>query len=157
MIGKRESVSSRLARSRRCVCASSTGETPTASYTNWHFGTTPSLFVLKAINAANPMMPTPEELAQTAPGQHSAGCNPTSRAPHHFDDAAGAFVSGHPADVQGYLNAGRAYLGLGSWSDAGRVAVDGLSRASDSASRRQLAWFPVVTSGGGALLAGGRF
>src|SRR5262249_59545317 len=45
------------------------GQTVTTSYTNWHYGTTPSLFVLKAINAADSMHPTTAELAQTAPGR----------------------------------------------------------------------------------------
>jgi hypothetical protein len=46
----------------------STGTTVTASDLNYHFGTTPGIFVLKAINAVNPMMPTPAELSQAAPG-----------------------------------------------------------------------------------------
>src|SRR5262249_25893880 len=54
------------------VTATGSGQTVTASDANYHFGTTPSLFVLKAINAANPMMPTPEELAQTSPGRQLA-------------------------------------------------------------------------------------
>jgi hypothetical protein len=44
-------------------------QTVTASDPNYHFGATPSLFVLKAVNATNPMMPTPAELAQAAPGR----------------------------------------------------------------------------------------
>jgi Flp pilus assembly protein TadD len=73
-----------------------------------------------------------------------------------FGDAASHFmeyIKLQPADVQGYLNAGRAYLGLGSWSDAGRVLVDGFSRASDSASRRQLA--QTLLDGGRQALSRG--
>src|SRR5205823_649496 len=47
----------------------STGQKVTASDANWHFGTAPTLLVLKALNAQNPMMPTPAELSQAAPGQ----------------------------------------------------------------------------------------
>jgi uncharacterized repeat protein (TIGR01451 family) len=45
------------------------GQPVTTTAMNWHLGTEPSLFILKAINAANPMMPTPAELAQAAPGR----------------------------------------------------------------------------------------
>lgn len=67
-----------------------------------------------------------------------------------FTDAVGHFVEYvklRPADAQGYLNAGRAYIGNKSWLDAGRVLVDGLGRASDPAARKEFA---------GTLLDGGR-
>lgn len=67
-----------------------------------------------------------------------------------FRDAAGHFVEYiklRPTDAQGYLNAGRAYLGTGSWGDALSVLADGLGRASDTATRAQL---------GQTLLEGGR-
>jgi tetratricopeptide (TPR) repeat protein len=67
-----------------------------------------------------------------------------------FRDAAGYFVEYiklRPTDGQGYLNAGRAYLGAGSWAEAGRVLVDGLARTGDAGTRRPLAQ---------ALLDGGR-
>ena len=67
-----------------------------------------------------------------------------------FTDAVGHFVEYvklRPTDAQGYLNAGRAYLGNKSWTDAGRVLVDGLTKASDPAARREFA---------STLLDGGR-
>jgi tetratricopeptide (TPR) repeat protein len=67
-----------------------------------------------------------------------------------FGDAAGLFVEYvklRPADVNGYLNAGRAYLGNRNWAEGARVLVDGLGRASDPAARSALAR---------ALLDGGR-
>ena len=74
-----------------------------------------------------------------------------------FGDAASHFVEYiklRPTDGQGYLNAGRAYLGLGSWSDAGRVLVDGLGRA-DTATRSQLV--QGLLDGGRQALSGGDY
>src|SRR5262249_32966406 len=46
------------------------GQTITAaSDPSYHLGNVPTLFILKAINAADPMHPTPAELAQAAPGR----------------------------------------------------------------------------------------
>jgi len=67
-----------------------------------------------------------------------------------FGDAIGHFVEYvklRPTDYRGYLNAGRAYLGAGSWGDALRMLTDGLGRTTDSATRTQF---------GQALLDGGR-
>lgn len=67
-----------------------------------------------------------------------------------YGDAAGLFVEYIrlvPSDPRGYLGAGRAYLGSGSWTDAGRVLVEGLGRTSDASSRTQFMQ---------ALLEGGR-
>ena len=89
-----------------------------------------------------------ETLATLAQSLFGAGTDALQR--RTFGEAAshfGEYIKLQPADVQGYLNAGRAYLGLGSWSDAGRVLVDGLSRAGDSATRGQFVQ---------ALLDGGR-
>jgi tetratricopeptide (TPR) repeat protein len=67
-----------------------------------------------------------------------------------FRDAAGHFVEYirlRPTDAQGYLHAGRAYLGTGSWGDALSVLTSGLGQAGDPATRAQL---------GQTLLEGGR-
>jgi Flp pilus assembly protein TadD len=67
-----------------------------------------------------------------------------------YGDAArlfGEYVKLRPADWNGYLDAGRAYLGNRNWSDAVQVLSSGLGRTSDPAARKQL------TS---ALLDGGR-
>jgi Flp pilus assembly protein TadD len=67
-----------------------------------------------------------------------------------YGDAAKLFVEYvklRPADWNGYLNAGRAYLGNRNWADAGRVLVEGLGRASDPAARKEFA---------STLLDGGR-
>ncbi len=75
-----------------------------------------------------------------------------------FGDAASHFVEYiklRPTDAQGYLSAGRAYLGLGSWNDAGRVLVDGLSRAGDAATRSQLV--QGLLEGGRQALSGGDY
>jgi tetratricopeptide (TPR) repeat protein len=61
----------------------------------------------------------------------------------HFTE----YIRLRPAEVSGYLEAGRAHLGLGRWSEAGRVLVEGLGRAPDAAARA-----PLVQ----ALLEGGR-
>ena len=66
-----------------------------------------------------------------------------------FGDAIGHFVEYvqlRPTDAQGYLAAGRAYLGAGSWGEALRMLTSGLAHA-DAATRAQL---------GQALLDGGR-
>jgi cytochrome c-type biogenesis protein CcmH/NrfG len=66
-----------------------------------------------------------------------------------FAEAVGHFteyVRLQPADVQGYLNLGRAFLGNGAWGDALRTFVQGLGQ-TDASGRQQLV---------GALLDGGR-
>ena len=58
-----------------------------------------------------------------------------------FSEAAGHFVEYvklKPADYQGYLQLGRAYLGSGSYQDALRALVQGLGQASDATGRQQL-------------------
>jgi Flp pilus assembly protein TadD len=58
-----------------------------------------------------------------------------------YGDAAKLFVEYvrlRPADWNGYLNAGRAYIGARSWSDAVQVLSNGLSRTSDPAARQEL-------------------
>jgi len=75
-----------------------------------------------------------------------------------FGDAAAHFVEYmklRPTDAQGYLNAGRAYLGLGNWSDAGRVLVEGLGRAGDPGTRAQLA--QGLLDGGRQALSRGEY
>ena len=55
---------------RGSVTVTSNGETvTTTSDPSYHLGNSPTLFVQKAINAADPMNPTPVELAQAAPGR----------------------------------------------------------------------------------------
>jgi tetratricopeptide (TPR) repeat protein len=59
-----------------------------------------------------------------------------------FKDAAGLFVDYiklRPTEAQGYLNAGRAYLGSRDWTAAGRVIGDGLARISDPKARQDFA------------------
>lgn len=97
-----------------------------------------------------------ETLTTLAQSLFGAGTDALQR--RSFGDAASHFVEYiklQPVDVQGYLNAGRAYLGLGSWSDAGRVLVDGLSRASDSATRGQLV--QALVDGGRQALSRGEY
>jgi Flp pilus assembly protein TadD len=57
-----------------------------------------------------------------------------------YGDAARLFVEYiklRPADAGGYLNAGRAYLGNRSWTDAVQVLSQGLGRTSDPATRQE--------------------
>jgi tetratricopeptide (TPR) repeat protein len=75
-----------------------------------------------------------------------------------FRDATGYFVEYiklRPADAQGYLNAGRAYLGAGSWGDALSVLTQGLGQASDPAVRSQLT--QTLLDGGRQALAKGDY
>jgi tetratricopeptide (TPR) repeat protein len=58
-----------------------------------------------------------------------------------FSDAIGHFVEYirlKPADPQGYLNAGKAYLGTGAWGDALAAFVRGLGQAGGGAARQEL-------------------
>jgi tetratricopeptide (TPR) repeat protein len=67
-----------------------------------------------------------------------------------FDAALGHFVEYlalRPTDARGYLNAGRAHLGVNNWGEALRMLTDGLGRAPDPATHAQLRQ---------ALLDGGR-
>jgi tetratricopeptide (TPR) repeat protein len=67
-----------------------------------------------------------------------------------FADAATLFteyVRLRPTDVNGYLDAGRAYLGQRAWTDAARVLAEGLGRIGDPPARGALTR---------ALLDGGR-
>jgi Flp pilus assembly protein TadD len=67
-----------------------------------------------------------------------------------FGDAVNHFVEYvrlRPTDWRGYLSAGRAYLGAGSWGDALRMLTDGVGRATDPGARTQFTQ---------ALLDGGR-
>ncbi len=80
-----------------------------------------------------------ETLTTLAQSLFGAGTDALQRSA--FGEAVSHFVEYiklQPTNAQGYLNAGRAYVGLGNWTDAGRVLVDGVSRASDSATRGQL-------------------
>jgi len=43
-----------------------------------------------------------------------------------------------PTEGRAYLYGAQAYIGKADWSDAGRMLVDGLTRASDPAARAQL-------------------
>ncbi len=55
-----------------------------------------------------------------------------------FAEAAGNFVEYiklRPNDPRGYLEAGRAYIGLRSWGDAAKVLVQGVSLTGDAATR----------------------
>ena len=99
----------------------------------------------KAVELAPRETETLTTLAQSLWG---AGVDALTRG--SFRDAAGHFVEYirlRPADAQGYLNAGRAYLGAGSWGDALSVLTQGLGQASDPALRGQLTQ---------AMLDGGR-
>ena len=51
------------------TATAASGRTAADSDPTYLLGNAPSLFVLKAINAADPMHPTPAELAQSAPGR----------------------------------------------------------------------------------------
>jgi Flp pilus assembly protein TadD len=91
-----------------------------------------------------------ETEALTTLGEALFGAGTDALQRRAYRDAAGHFVEYvklRPADVRGYLDAGRAYLGQDRWAEAGRMLVDGLGRASDPASRSQLTQ---------ALLEGGR-
>ncbi|HEY7678660.1 MAG TPA: tetratricopeptide repeat protein, partial [Candidatus Methylomirabilis sp.] len=58
-----------------------------------------------------------------------------------FTDAIGHFVEYirlKPTDPQGYLNAGKAYLGTGAYGDALSSFVRGLGQGGDAAARREL-------------------
>ena len=73
-----------------------------------------------------------------------------------FKDAAGLFVDYirlRPGEAQGYLSAGRAYLGSRDWTAAGRVIADGLARISDPKSRQEFAR-TLIDGGRQALEAG---
>jgi tetratricopeptide (TPR) repeat protein len=73
-----------------------------------------------------------------------------------FGDAARLlveYIRVRPADVNGYVSAGRAYLGARDWTAAARVLVDGLGRAADPAARRQLT--QALLDGGRRALAAG--
>ena len=73
-----------------------------------------------------------------------------------FKDAAGLFVDYiklRPGEAQGYLSAGRAYLGSRDWSSAGRVIGDGLARISDPKARQEFAR-TLIDGGRQALEAG---
>jgi Tfp pilus assembly protein PilF len=86
------------------------------------------------------MAPREGEVLTTL-GQALFGAGTDALQRRAFGDAAAHFVEYtklRPTDAQGYLNAGRAYLGLGSWSDAGRVLVEGLGHAGDPGTRAQL-------------------
>jgi Flp pilus assembly protein TadD len=75
-----------------------------------------------------------------------------------FGNAAGLFVEYvklRPADAAGYLNAGRAYLGSRSWSEAARVLTEGLPRASDPAARQEFA--RVLLDGGRQAVTAGEY
>jgi tetratricopeptide (TPR) repeat protein len=75
-----------------------------------------------------------------------------------FRDAAGLFteyIRLRPTDVNGYLNARRAYLGARDWTEAGRVLVSGLGRATDPAARQQLT--RTLLEGGRQAVAAGDY
>ena len=65
----------------------------------------------------------------------------------------GEYVKLRPADVQGYLQLGRAYLGTGAYTDALRVIVQGLTQTSDAGARAELT--RTLLDGGGQALASG--
>lgn len=103
------------------------------------------------------MAPREGEVLTTL-GQALFGAGTDALQRRAFGDAAAHFVEYiklRPADAQGYLNAGRAYLGLGSWSDAGRVLVEGLGRAGDPGTRSQLV--QGLLDGGRQALARGEY
>ena len=86
-------------------------------------------------------------------GQDGAGGDPARRAAHHLDDAAGAVVGGHAADVQADLHDGggvvlddravaRAVVGVG------QVVVNGLGHADDAHVVAALDGFLVDLVGG---------
>ena len=68
-------------------------------------------------------------------GEDGAGGNPAGSAAHHFDDAAGAVVSGHAADVRAHFHHGGGVV-LDDAAVAGRVigmrqiVVDGFGHAN---------------------------
>ena len=98
-----------------------------------------------------------ETEAVTTLGQSLWGAGLDALQRRSFTDAATHFVEYiklRPTDAQGYLNAGRAYLGAGSWADAGRVIVDGLGRA-DAATRTQL--LQGLLDGGRQALSRGEY
>jgi len=97
-----------------------------------------------------------ETEALTTLGESLYGAGTDALQRRAYRDAAGHFVEYvklRPADVRGYLNAGRAHLGQERWAEAGRMLVDGLGRASDPAARSQLA--QSLIEGGRQALAKG--
>lgn len=63
------------------------------------------------------------------------------------------YVTLRPADVQGYLNLGRAFLGTGAYADALRTLVQGLPHATDAGARSPL--IQALLDGGNQALAAG--
>lgn len=60
-----------------------------------------------------------------------------------------------PAQWKAYLYGAQAYIGQERWADAGRMLVDGLSRATDPAARTQL--MQALLEGGRQALARGEY
>jgi superkiller protein 3 len=65
----------------------------------------------------------------------------------------GEYVKLRPADWQGYLQLGRAFLGTGAYGDALKTLGQGLTQTSDASARQQL--MRGLLEGGGQALAGG--
>jgi superkiller protein 3 len=65
----------------------------------------------------------------------------------------GEYVKLRPADWQGYLQLGRAFLGTGAYGDALKTLGQGLTQTSDASARQQLV--RGLLEGGGQALAGG--
>jgi tetratricopeptide (TPR) repeat protein len=63
------------------------------------------------------------------------------------------YVKLKPADVAGYLEAGRAYIGSRKWGDAARLLADGMVRAADPEARNEFA--RTLLDGGRQAIAGG--
>jgi Flp pilus assembly protein TadD len=58
-----------------------------------------------------------------------------------------------PADLAGYVEAGRAYIGNRDWGEAARVLADGMVRAGDTEARREFA--RTLLEGGRQAIASG--
>jgi tetratricopeptide (TPR) repeat protein len=63
------------------------------------------------------------------------------------------YVKLRPADLAGYLDAGRAYIGSCNWGEAARLLADGMVRAGDTEARREFA--RTLLDGGRQAIAGG--
>lgn len=82
-------------------------------------------------------------------GIEALGRRQSSEAIGHLSE----YVKLRPADAQGYLQLGRAFLGTGAYIDALRTIVQGLAQAPEAGTRAQLVR-GLLDGGGQALTAG---
>ena len=75
-------------------------------------------------------------IGRLALGQDGAGSNPTGCAPHHLNDAAGAIIGGHAANIAADFHHGGGVVAndtavAGAMVGVRQVVVDGLGHADD--------------------------